>query len=327
MDASHACVRCPWCLRGSVPGAGACLDPRSQRVTRHWDINGSWGVAPRYVWHCPHADTYFTHPGLQPAELGVLYAHYSGQADARLAETRARSQAEYVRALVPSLRRGAVVAEAGCSFGQLLAQLSAPDRNLVCFEPSATHAPVAAKRLAATHPHSAHVVRSMYNASSEHLREGIDLFVSSHVLEHVADLCTFLRELYARMRPGGHVFSEVPNNIDAYVRWQGTQRRTTANYHVNLFTPQSALAYMSAAGFRLVDMQLAGRSCAGRGAGGTPCPTKEFPITQFPPRGNGQFLRFVFAKPQASTRAELSAPMKHTRPRDDGTFAEVRLPA
>ena len=69
------------------------------------------------------------------------------------------------------------------------------------FEQSAAAA-VAEKSVCAAGARSVTVVRSLWNASSALLAGGVDLFVSSHALGHMADLCVFLREVHRVLRPG-----------------------------------------------------------------------------------------------------------------------------
>eukprot|EP00971_Amphidinium_carterae_P136553 2705564-Amphidinium_carterae.1 len=39
----------------------------------------------------------------------------------------------------------------------------------------------------------------------------IDVFASSHVVEHIANPCHFTAGLYRALKPGGIAFTEVPN--------------------------------------------------------------------------------------------------------------------
>jgi SAM-dependent methyltransferase len=193
-------VRCPWCLHGIVPGAGECLNASRDRLGTHWDIDGRHGVAARSVWRCPSAEAFFAHPPLKPAELKALYAHYHGARGGQYLAARARAQSAYIEPFLRGANRAnATVLEVGCATGALLAALAAPGRRMLCFEQSGAAA-VAEKSVRAAGARSVAVIRSPWDASSPLLAPGVDLFVSSHALEHMADLCTFLREVYAVLR-------------------------------------------------------------------------------------------------------------------------------
>jgi hypothetical protein len=280
--ASAGCARCPVCLVPRAGGGNDCLNA-SSRVRVHKDINGRGAgqVAVRHVWHCEAADAYFTHPPLSLQELNILYATYKGQADRTQALTRAVHQAQYVRHLVTRLPGDATIVEAGCSWGLLLASFAAPGRTLVCFEPGASFATGTASLLSRTNASRSLLVPSFFNATALELAQGIDLFLSSHVLEHISDLCSFLSVLFEKMNPGGYVFSEVPNHNHKYVR-----QYIGGTFHLTLPTPKSLVAYFYAAGFRLVDLQLADHWDAAR--------------------GNGFHIRSVFQKPFLYPGANLT---------------------
>ena len=66
-----------------------------------------------------------------------------------------------------------------------------------------------------------------------------------HVLEHLPDLCAFLAELYDVLKPGGAVFTEVPNHNRAKVM----RKKNKWHYHLTLPTPQGFVNIMTASGF------------------------------------------------------------------------------
>lgn len=145
------CPRCPRCLvplasSGAqwttlAPELAPCL-PQSAWIRRHKDINGghrtsngSILVAPRDVWYCDQADTYFTHPPLSTAEIDILYLTYMGQAKKSRSIRRSDHQAAYIKGVL-SLKRNtlppiAVIVEAGCSWGALLTQFGGNGRTNV----------------------------------------------------------------------------------------------------------------------------------------------------------------------------------------------------
>ena len=126
------------------------------------------------------------------------------------------------------------IVEVGCSTGALLSKLIGPNRTLVCYEPGcgmrcrsnmkkaffpkAEHKgswreepPVANKShyvFAFKRGGAFHVIRDFFKPS-EHMQHygPIDLFLSSHVLEHVPDLCGWGAALFTTMKAGGGVTS------------------------------------------------------------------------------------------------------------------------
>jgi SAM-dependent methyltransferase len=106
------------------------------------------------------------------------------------------------------------------------------------------------------------VLRMMLRPELPQLRDGTDLFMSSHVLEHVPDLCLLLSELFSLLKPGGFVFAEVPNHWASKV-----ETFLGGVYHVTLHTPRGLHAYLAATGFRLVDLQLVDGSNSVKGDG------------------------------------------------------------
>jgi SAM-dependent methyltransferase len=278
------CVRCPWCLRELAPGADECLDAGRDRVGRHWDINGQYDVAPRHVWQCPSVGgVYFADPVATPAELGKLYAHYHGAARGPRLAIRAKSQAMYLKRFLPQ-SAGRTVVEIGCASGALLAELASHRvvSDVVCFEQSG-EAKAAERAVRAAGARSVKVVQSLWDANSDALSGGFDLFVSSHALEHVPDLCEFLAQVYRALRPGGYFFSEFPNSTDEYIKWQvkyprPTKRGGAMDFHITHLTPRGLTAYMEATGFQLVDMETVNTGSQRTVA-------------------NGSGLRFVWRKP------------------------------
>ena len=77
-----------------------------------------------------------------------------------------------------------------------------------------------------------------------------------NVLEHLPDPVGTLASLRARLRPGGFVYVEVPNESFLAVRYRvndwvrGFRKLPTAEGHINLFTPRTLSRAFRAAGFR-----------------------------------------------------------------------------
>jgi 2-polyprenyl-3-methyl-5-hydroxy-6-metoxy-1,4-benzoquinol methylase len=171
--------------------------------------------------------------------------------------------------------------EVGCAKGFLLSRVSASAliTNAICFEATpgfAEHAKANVQEIKGVH---ATIFPDTWNASIiDH--NSIDLFISSHVLEHFADLCQFLKELYDRMKPGGVVFSEVPNHTPKYV-----SETFGGQFHLTLTTHRGHLLLMEAVGFQMVDMTLIGQD----------------ERTAYP---NGYHIRSIFVKPPHKSQTE-----------------------
>jgi SAM-dependent methyltransferase len=76
-----------------------------------------------------------------------------------------------------------------------------------------------------------------------------------NVLEHLPDPCGVLMDLKSRLKPGGFIYIEVPNESFFTIRYRindfvrGSRKLPTAEGHVNLFTPRSLVRLFSATGF------------------------------------------------------------------------------
>lgn len=77
-----------------------------------------------------------------------------------------------------------------------------------------------------------------------------------NVLEHLPDPVGTLAGLRARLRPGGFLYVEVPNESFLAARYRvndwvrGFRKLPTAEGHINLFTPRTLRMAFQAAGFR-----------------------------------------------------------------------------
>lgn len=165
------------------------------------------------------------------------------------------------------------IVEMGCMHGSLLASFHSLSsaRKLLCFEPSNRYHPQLERRFAALNNASAtaggkavggHAMLAggLFNGSS--LAPGsVDLFLSSHVVEHLAEPCTWLASVWRALRPGGHVFTEVP--LDAPTG----EASKSPYFHLLYFDDASFARMMLAQGFERVQVENAslGRSPQSRG--------------------------------------------------------------
>ncbi|HEY1341414.1 MAG TPA: class I SAM-dependent methyltransferase [Bryobacteraceae bacterium] len=83
-----------------------------------------------------------------------------------------------------------------------------------------------------------------------------------NVLEHLPDPLGVLLDLKLRLKPGGFIYVEVPNESFLQFRYRvndairGYSKLPTAEGHVNLFTPGTLRRLFHAAGFRCEDFHL-----------------------------------------------------------------------
>ena len=155
------------------------------------------------------------------------------------------------------------VVEMGCLHGSLLASfhsLSAP-RYLRCFEPSSRFHPQLSLRFQLLNNASAAVggraaaghaefTGGLFNGSA--LAPGsVDLFLSSHVLEHLADPCEWLEGVWRALRPGGYIFTEIPHDYVA------AEEGRPPYFHLLFFDEGSFARMMQSQGFEQIAIELA----------------------------------------------------------------------
>ena len=80
-----------------------------------------------------------------------------------------------------------------------------------------------------------------------------DLVTAFQVLEHVADPASFLDDLWALARPGGHVAIGVPD-AESYLAHLPDFVLNAPPHHVTWWSERALRVYLTAAGFRVVDM-------------------------------------------------------------------------
>lgn len=130
---------------------------------------------------------------------------------------------------------------------------------------------------------SIRVVRALFNPLAHLATYGpIDLLLSSHVLEHIPDLCEFMSGVHTAMRAGGVVFSETPaqpplRSLQRSRGWKG------GFFHVSYPSERGWLLMMEAIGFQLVTIE-----------------------TAVSPTGSALVIRSIFMKPM-EVRGERSS--------------------
>ncbi len=255
------CVKCPPCLQHIH---SQCLVRNESRVRKHKDCtrNGKGPLCSRSVWECPDTGVFFTHPSLSSTELDSMYRNeYQGQGVLSLNHSRITAQFNFIHSHVLSNKaydfgRNLRVLEIGCANAYLLRRLAPWSSDITCFEPSTNLASAAAKDEIMKGTNTSNLSITVHSMNWDEDRvapESVDLFISSHVLEHVPDLCNFFTQLYGKIRPGGVIFSEVPNHTLDYVK-------TTfgGQFHVTLFNARGWILMMESVGFELMVIETVG---------------------------------------------------------------------
>ena len=245
-----SCVRCPSCLHHR----GCATLVREV----HADCEMSNGIlCQRSVYRCADLGVFFTHPTVPANLVARLYAnpkvHTATSPLKRV--PRVLAQYQYIQEHFPQLPDRAVIVEVGCSTGWLLRAFDGPGRTLVCFEPDASTALQANASLTVGTRSRVHVLRETFSREALEAALGaaakINLFLSSHVLEHLPDMCKFMSTLHTKVAPGGAVFTELPNDTEERI----VSTTHDSQFHLSMTTPAGWLRLMEQVGFVLGDLR------------------------------------------------------------------------
>ena len=157
----------------------------------------------------------------------------------------ARDRLRWTRERAPGRR----LLEVGSGTGFFVAQAGEHGYDAIGVEPSALFAEHARTTLGAD-------VRTGFLESADLPETDFDAVCMWHVLEHSADPLALLRDVRARLRPGGRLVLEVPNiaSVGATMmreRWA----HLDPDAHVCHFTPRSLSVALEAAGYELIELQ------------------------------------------------------------------------
>eukprot|EP00746_Dinoflagellata_sp_MGD_P043207 gnl/MRDRNA2_/MRDRNA2_205014_c0_seq1.p1 gnl/MRDRNA2_/MRDRNA2_205014_c0~~gnl/MRDRNA2_/MRDRNA2_205014_c0_seq1.p1 ORF type:complete len:263 (-),score=33.76 gnl/MRDRNA2_/MRDRNA2_205014_c0_seq1:387-1121(-) len=115
-----------------------------------------------------------------------------------------------------STHRSLTLVEMGCARGHLLYNLRKLARNggrLVCFEVDSFMYGELLETFALARNDTPGLQTSVVRGLLDFkllAPSSVDIFLSSHVLEHIPDVCSWLSGLKSALKPGGLVFTEVP---------------------------------------------------------------------------------------------------------------------
>lgn len=193
-----------------------------------------------------------TLPLMTGPELMRLYASNRSQmVIASPNHWRPKQQAEtIVKSGLLARRTGLTILEMGCAAGFVLYNLrahAANGGNLVCFEGDPTYSDLARETLQraknSTSGLNYRFFPTLFNGSKFKSRS-VDIFTSSHVLEHLPEPCQWLDELRRILKPGGLVFTEVPDQIRDPVKGI-----TRGQFHLLYFADREFRHFMESNGF------------------------------------------------------------------------------
>jgi 2-polyprenyl-3-methyl-5-hydroxy-6-metoxy-1,4-benzoquinol methylase len=186
--------------------------------------------------------------GTSPTDVGALYDDayfeaYAGEgyaADAAQRRHEAALRIQWLRRWLPAPAR---LLEVGSAGGYLLEAAREAGYDGVGVEANARQAERARRELGVD-------VRAGLLGDVDVGREAFDGACAFHVLEHIPEPVTALEQIAAALRPGGHLFLEVPNAGSAVARLR--RRRWPLlglPGHVSQLTPSSLAALVTRAGF------------------------------------------------------------------------------
>lgn len=101
--------------------------------------------------------------------------------------------------------------------------------------------------------------------------ESYSLIHASHVIEHVNDPRSFVKEIYRLLKPGGYFLCVTPNTRSFQAMVKGSQWRSAIADHLVLFSAPGLRSLLEGEGFRIG----AGKTWGGAPAGTLPPPLKK----------------------------------------------------
>jgi len=266
---SGQCVLAPRCLEPK----GECLSSSSVvQMVRPECCAHPAEFCDKAVYRLPSSGLVITLPPLSTASIPDLYARVPSQErNEHLARGRAAGQVDMIlhgsggvfrRFTGLAGKSGLTVVEMGCSYGFLLDAVKELARGgrLVCFEPDPTFHGIlmgAFKTIASSFPD---IQTELVKGPVDFDRLGnfsVDLFMSSHVFEHLPDPCPFLEGLWRVLRPGGHVFTEAPVQDTDPEQW-----RTRGVFHLMYLNQVSYDNMMRGVGFESLQFDVVGKAGA-----------------------------------------------------------------
>jgi len=251
---SFSCAKAPMCLEPSQ----ACLSSSDVARSKRAECAKYPKFCGRSIYKLPTTGLKITLPPMPIPDLVSLYEQaYNGQAKLNgPTDWRPTQQAQMVlKQASLQHKTGLTVVEMGCAAGYVLynvRQLASNGGKLICFEPDADFTKTVAKTFDLAKS-------STTGLSTEHKRQffdgdqlepaSVDVFMSSQAVEHLVDPCPWLSALQRVLKPGGLVFTEVPNEYD-----DPDKNVTRGLFHMMWFNEQVWAKIMLQAGFEEVEL-------------------------------------------------------------------------
>ncbi len=191
---------------------------------------------------CSHCSFAFTSPQFEPEEYREIYAQScmgtaSDQALVAAEHYRGRRLAALVRRFVGHGR----LLDFGCGRGGFLASAEGFDRT--GFEVAYDEAP----------PPGVAVFSGDFLSQigqPPFVANSFDVITAFDVLEHLADIDTYVRALASVVRPGGHFIVSVPDVDSLVARLSGRRWNSFLLEHLWYFSPDTLERFMAKHGFR-----------------------------------------------------------------------------
>jgi len=246
------CLKAPVCLEPKQ----ACIEPAS-RVSPHGqrpECSKYREFCGKAVYDLPSTRVKMTLPVMTEVELSELY---TGPYNGEWYRGEPAEQAKVVldaHANADSSDTGLTVVEMGCGSGLALynlRHLAAKGGKLICFEPDASNHASLKETLTQAKENvkglEFQLIPSFFSSGAL-LAKSVDIFTSSHTLQRFADPCPWLAEVSRVLKPGGLVFTEVPDqDVDPGL---GVSRG--GQFHLLYFNTTTLDQMMTNAGFQPV---------------------------------------------------------------------------
>jgi 2-polyprenyl-3-methyl-5-hydroxy-6-metoxy-1,4-benzoquinol methylase len=175
--------------------------------------------------------------------------HYKGEQGRAYVDARLSAGPEFysleLEYFLPYLRPADAVLEFGCGGGQLLPLLKGRVARIEAVEVND-----GARERAA-----AFGVRLFASLGDVPREPTYDLILSNHVLEHVPDVGEVLRQLRARLKPGGRLVVKLPID-DARAPHQQSWDRHDVDHHLHTWTPRLFANQLFDAGFEVENIRV-----------------------------------------------------------------------
>ncbi len=201
--------------------------------------------------HCTECDHYFTYPLPKAKELDNIYINkYSYDAHALIEDEKRMRARKYANFIARRNVKSAL--EVGCMHGLLLTELQKLGVKVAGVELDPEAVEYCKQR-------GLNVVQSSIEDHLSKATQKHDVIIMSHVLEHIVDPKTQLKNLSKRIPKNGQLVLIVPNS-------QSATRKLFGKYwgywqvpvHINHFNKKSVRTLLEDTGFAITDIKFYG---------------------------------------------------------------------